>query len=122
MKGETSSQSGRRRDKDVRGGGWRRQRRDDAGRGASGERREGGGRFIWSFIRGSEAEERETGRRTKAIRGFFRRRHVRPKINKSSLSQHPADTIAAAAAAATNTHIPELQVRNKAAVWDVSYC
>lgn len=34
------------------------------------ERQEGGGQFIWSFIRGSETEERETGSRTKAIRGF----------------------------------------------------
>lgn len=37
---------------------------------ASRARREGGGRFIWSFIRGSETGERETGSRTKAIRGF----------------------------------------------------
>lgn len=65
-----SWQSGRRTDKDVRSGSWRRGRRGDAGRGASRGRREGGGRFIWSFIRGSETEERGTGSRTKAIRGF----------------------------------------------------
>lgn len=67
MNREISQESRRRRDKDVWSKSWRHMQ---AGEQVQRERQEGGGQFIWSFIRGSETEERETGSRTKAIRGF----------------------------------------------------
>lgn len=71
MNREISQESRRRRDKDVWSESWRHtQAGERASERARRERQEGGGQFIWSFIRGSETEERETGSRTKAIRGF----------------------------------------------------